>query len=857
MNFRNLLAAMLLMLAYGMNAQNVVMTVHPDNYPYMRGQWTESDWNAWQKKYGVIRGINCPFPPCDDISQDEALAKAASLGYNSVRWWPWDDCVENYINDVEKWAAMAEKYGMTVSPVFDFVHRLYFDAEDKSKGLAELESTVRTIIRHFRNDERIVLWDIWNEPNMNDANTAEIMSWITKMVEWCHEEGCTQPITSSIVYLGGVTNNTAAPTELRILREKTESLMDIHNYHDYECQDGFNQDTQTMVERFKKLDNRPLVCTECMCRTNGSTYARTLVDFAKYNISFYTWGLYACDPNWEVKWSRSAFYNWEPMFHNALYMDGEPYDEKELQWVKDFQFSDGKDVDPGAENTEKWSTRRAWKRMHHAPSVGLCANSISEAMTMLSTLSSEMGNNTMAVKLPFPLNEMSQTSLYTTMEEILEAAENAKVTIIPILLDSEDKEAQTESLQDYAYNLINRFYCDRRISGWCLYQQTENSDEDFIRNVLPLVFRKARYAFANQPLFASPMLNENIEPCETSDDVCNRMWRLGDICSYSTMTGNASEKWETSLEKAYMRPILSLTSGGIKQCITDLRYSATEIRNRMPAWEAWRWMNREPIKGVSYENITSALRNLNGIKESGTCTYNSFSVQMDPRQFKANSTTFFSNMDSLISLASELGMTILPRMINDSYSTFSTEFLGDYIKTVLQRYSHERRIVGWDLYNKPCATSTDKTKIEAIIDAIFASARESGAIQPIFVTPNVMAQNFSSDFDCIENLKMGSYQGWNKLSFGNADLHLCYKIWCMSDVISYSSNQSAMRLGWVNSIACKFGRPLFCLEWKPVTSSIKETLDIFQDMQVAWYNSGTLTPDSYADFHYIPVSTEH
>lgn len=857
MTFRNVLTAILLTLACGLYAQDVVMTVQPDNFPYIRGQWTEKDWKAWQEKYGVIRGINCPFPPCGDISQDDALAKAASLGYNSVRWWPWDDCVENYINDVEKWAAMAARHGMTVSPVFDFVHRLFFQTEDRAKGLEELEATVRTVVRHFRNDERIVLWDIWNEPNMNDANTAEIMSWIAKMVQWCREEGCTQPITSSIVYLGGVANNTAADTELRLLREKTESMMDIHNYHDYECQDGFNQDTPTMVERFRKLDNRPMVCTECMCRTNGSTYSRTLVDFARYNISFYTWGLYACDPNWEVKWDRSAFYNWEPMFHNALYMDGEPYDEKELQWVMDFHFSDGRNVDPGAENTERWSTRRAWKRMHHAPCTGLRANSIAEAVGMLSAITPGTDGNTMAVRVRYSQYDMGTTALYKEMEAMLEAAGKAGVTVIPILLDGEDRSVPADNLQEYAYSVVNRFYCDRRIGGWCIYQQTDGSDVDFVGDVLPLVFRKARYAFANQPLFSSPMLDEGITPSESSDDACNRMWRLSDICSYTSSDGEASAQWLVSIEKAYMRPILSMSDGSIVQRVTDLRYTTAGMRERMPAWEAWRWMNREPVKGVYYVNVTSALRNLNAMKESGTNTYNSFSVQLDPRQFSAGSTIFFSNVDSLLALASELGMTMLPRMMNDSYATMDAGTLGNYVRTVLQHYSQERRILGWNLYDRPCASSTDKGKAEAIMDELFAAARESGAVQPVFVTPNVMAQNFASGFDSIENLKMGSYQGWNKVTFGNADLHLCYKAWCMSDVISYSSAQTASRLGWVNSIACKFGRPLFCLGWKPVASSVNETLDIFQDMQVAWYNSGTLDPESYADFHYIPVSTEH
>ena len=164
---------------------------------------------------------------------------------------------------------------------------------------------------------------------MNDDKTEGMMSWIAQIAKWMQQEGCTQPISSSIVWDGGVNLNNSTATGKRLLRENTERLMDVHNYHDYSCQDGFNQETPSMYNRLKRLGDRPLVCTECMTRTNGSTYARTLIDFAKYNINFYAWGLSACDPNWEAKWSRSTFYNWDPMIHNALYAENEPYHESE------------------------------------------------------------------------------------------------------------------------------------------------------------------------------------------------------------------------------------------------------------------------------------------------------------------------------------------------------------------------------------------------------------------------------------------------------------------------------------------------------------------------------------------------
>ena len=169
------------------------------DHPYARGQWTKEQCDAWAEKYGPIIGINCPYPPRAATTPEEALKLASELGINPVRWWPGGSTANEYINSVEQWAAWADKYGMTVAPVFGFPQG-YYSRSDKEQALAELEGVVRQVVRHFRNDDRIVLWDIWNEPEMTDPEICkEQMEWIQQMVLWCREEGCTQPISSSII----------------------------------------------------------------------------------------------------------------------------------------------------------------------------------------------------------------------------------------------------------------------------------------------------------------------------------------------------------------------------------------------------------------------------------------------------------------------------------------------------------------------------------------------------------------------------------------------------------------------------------------------------------------------------------
>ena len=241
-------------------ADNVVLTSTSATHPHERPQWSAEQCAAWQAEYGPIRGINCPYPSCGATSQEDAIALCARMGYNSIRWWPNGSSVDNYIKDVEQWAAWADKYGMTVSPVFGFVYGFYGE-KGTDASLKQLEAWVRKITQHFRGDKRIILWDIWNEPNMNDDKTEGMMSWIAQIAKWMQQEGCTQPISSSIVWDTGVNLNNSTATGKRLLRENTERLMDVHNYHHYSCQDGFNQETPSMYNRLKRLGDRPLVRT--------------------------------------------------------------------------------------------------------------------------------------------------------------------------------------------------------------------------------------------------------------------------------------------------------------------------------------------------------------------------------------------------------------------------------------------------------------------------------------------------------------------------------------------------------------------------------------------------------------------
>jgi len=866
----------LFMFLFTIHAENIVLTSTSAAHPHERGQWTAEQCAAWQAEYGPIRGINCPYPPCGAMTQEQAIAYAASLGYNSIRWWPGGGTnTDNYIKSVEQWAGWADKYGMTVSPVFSFPNA-YFNQSDHKAALKSLENQVRKVIQHFRGDKRVILWDLWNEPNLNDGDTEEIMEWITKMATWCRQEGCTQAISSSLIWDSSVSTNQAQATGGRLLRENVEKLMDVHNYHDYSCQDQFNQETPTMVARLKKIADRPIVCTECMTRTNGSTYARTLVDFAKYNINFYAWGLCACDPNWEVRWGRSTFYNWDPMFHNALYADMEPYNESEPQWVRNFEFQgDFGGVETGAEYTEVWSARRAWKWMQHGESKGLYCNNVYEAKKEVAAHFNDGLYNTIAVRIKYSNWSASNAQF----KSVLDAAEKAGMTVIPILITNDDLRVSASVLANYAYSFIHEYYYDRRIQAWCLFEQTDAiADESSFKEKLETILRSARYAVQNQPFFCAPMVTEGVMPDTTQTNAANLMWRLSDACGISAST--VSSDFLNELMKQYHRPIFQLGNSelteGMKSNHVNWATTATlaseDVSNyhfqvfmnnnednasRWTGWKAWRWMNRQPTCGLSFSNVakaTAGLEQLNGTDSP----YNSISVTLDYRNYKSNADNFFANFDNLLALADANGMTVLPQLLTDSYFRMSNTALSEYVSSVLTHYANDSRILAWDLYNKLCSSNSNPTKGLTLIDDLFKAARATGAQQPIFMTPNVSVKVFSSDFDYISGLVHGKYDGWSRLTFGSANINLCYRIWCMSDVICYASAQTSPHLGWLNAQAAKFGRPLFCAEWKvPTSEDASASMAIFEDMHISWFANGTLDDSAVREFTYRPISTQH
>ena len=329
-----------------------------------RKQWTEKQAWDWEKKVGTIIGFNQPESAYPGMTNLEILRKAADLGFNSVRFWLKGADVDAQIAYIKKMADEAESCGMTISPVLSLQRKYFNDKENEKENLKKAEELVKTLIRPFANDERIVLWDIWNEPGFKtgDPETFREMEWLEKMVHWCREENLCQPITASIIWDPDRDADVSSPTWEK--RRKVEAMMDLHNFHSYDCARNFGAEIDYTLDRIRKISNRPIVCTEAMIRVNGSSVQRTLPVFAREHVHVYLWGLYNNDWNWSVKWGRSTYDAFDPMFHDFLWADGDAFDAREFPFIRNFRFwNKGENLDPGIAVTDRWSHERVWRRM--------------------------------------------------------------------------------------------------------------------------------------------------------------------------------------------------------------------------------------------------------------------------------------------------------------------------------------------------------------------------------------------------------------------------------------------------------------------------------------------------------------
>ncbi|MDR1336346.1 MAG: cellulase family glycosylhydrolase, partial [Tannerella sp.] len=182
-----------------------------------------------------------------------------------------------------------------------------------------LETYVKDILNSFRDDRRIVFWDLYNEPG-NSKYGPRSMPLLQKMFLWARTVNPSQPLSV------GVWN----PKLVKLNRYQLENS-DIITYHDYESKEKH----QKAIDSLKRY-GRPMICTEYMARRNGSTFRDIMPILKAENIGAINWGLVSGKTNTIFAWDTPLPDVDEPplWFHDIFRKDGSPYLQDEVDVIK-------------------------------------------------------------------------------------------------------------------------------------------------------------------------------------------------------------------------------------------------------------------------------------------------------------------------------------------------------------------------------------------------------------------------------------------------------------------------------------------------------------------------------------------
>lgn len=323
-------------------------------------KWSEKKAHAWAKNYPWLRGVN--FNPSTAINQlefwqaetfdpvtiDRELGWAENIGLNCMRVYlhhaAWEVDRSGFKKRIKEYLSIAEKHNISTMFVFfddcwnpnysvgqqpdpkPGVHNSGWVSDPgdllftSSNMLPVLETYVKDILETFKDDKRIILWDLYNEPGNSGYNNKS-MPLLKSVFKWARQINPSQPISS------GVWNK-----ELSDLNNFQLENSDIITYHNYN--DEINH--QMAIDSLK-MYNRPMICTEYMARRNNSLFGNIMPILKEQGIGAISWGLVDGKSNTKYAWDEPIPDGSEPelWFHEIFHKDGTPYSQKEIDIIKE------------------------------------------------------------------------------------------------------------------------------------------------------------------------------------------------------------------------------------------------------------------------------------------------------------------------------------------------------------------------------------------------------------------------------------------------------------------------------------------------------------------------------------------
>jgi hypothetical protein len=333
-------------------------------------RWTVEQAQAWGKKQPWFFGAN--FYPSTAINQlemwqkdtfdpetiEHELGYAQGIGMNIMRVYLhdllWEHDSAGFIERIDQYLTIADAKGIkTMFTIFDdcwneecalgtqpepkpYTHNSgwlqspgHAIAEDKEQW-PRLERYVKELMTRFKDDERIAVWDLYNEPgNGEEGDPDDSLRRGTKSVplmeatfKWARSvEGLTQPLTVAHWY------------EQEDVNDVIFANSDIMSFHAYMSPEAGLQ------ERMKRSTDtgRPAICSEYLARGAGSTFEVSTAFMKKHGVGAINWGLVSGKTGTIYPWGWSKDKGEPPVYHHDIFNpDGtflHPEEEEHIRLV--------------------------------------------------------------------------------------------------------------------------------------------------------------------------------------------------------------------------------------------------------------------------------------------------------------------------------------------------------------------------------------------------------------------------------------------------------------------------------------------------------------------------------------------
>ena len=345
-------------------------------------RWSEQRANEWYARQPWLVGSN--YIPKDAINElemwqaasfdpeeiDKELGWAEGLGMNTMRVFLhdllWQQDAAGFQKRMDQFLTIAARHH--IRPLFVLfdscwdplpklgpqrppipgVHNSGWVQSPGAKALADpgqaprLKAYVQGVVGAFAKDDRILGWDVWNEPGSDTTGSypktelkmseklVRVAMLLPQAFAWAREMNPTQPLTSGVWDID-ISKDESAPDEIQRIQLRES---DVITFHNYSWPESFKAEI-AWLRRF----HRPVICTEYMARSVGSTFDGILPVAKAEHVGAVNWGFVAGKTQtyypWE-SWEHPYILSQPPVwFHEVLRDDGTPYRQAEVDLIRE------------------------------------------------------------------------------------------------------------------------------------------------------------------------------------------------------------------------------------------------------------------------------------------------------------------------------------------------------------------------------------------------------------------------------------------------------------------------------------------------------------------------------------------